>query len=70
VPGDSRAVGSTWEYVNVKGGPDRRFNNNRQLPIMSYGELTLSSTNGFQAIWQFSQPQAAAAFASAVTALR
>lgn len=69
-PSDSEVVGSTWRFVNVKGGPDRRFNNNRQLPILSYGELTVSAANGFQAIWQFSQPQAADAFAAALMAQR
>ncbi len=39
---DSRQVGSTWRYVRKDGGPDRRFNNNRQLPIMLYGVVTVA----------------------------
>lgn len=39
VPRDAERVDTTWQYVNVKGGPDRRFKNNRQLPVMLYGKL-------------------------------
>jgi hypothetical protein len=51
VPSDSRHVGTTWKYVNVKGGPDRRFKDNHQLPIMLYGELTLRSNTGLHSVW-------------------
>ena len=34
VPSDSRVSHYTWQYVNKNGGPDRRFNNNRQFPVM------------------------------------
>jgi len=33
VPQDATVVGSTWRFVRRDGGPDRRFNNNRQIPI-------------------------------------
>jgi hypothetical protein len=36
-PGDALQVDQTWQYVNVKGGPDRRYKSNRVLPIMRYG---------------------------------
>src|SRR5437868_789287 len=36
-PSDATVVDQTWRYVNRKGGPDRRFSNNRQLPICLYG---------------------------------
>jgi DNA polymerase-3 subunit epsilon len=66
-PGDSQIVGSTWRYANVKGGPDRRFKNNRQLPIMLYGRLTLSSQAGLLMVWDFSRPDVAASLAEALT---
>jgi uncharacterized membrane-anchored protein YhcB (DUF1043 family) len=44
--GDAVVVGNTWKYVNKSGGPDRRFNDNRQLPICAYSEYTLSSDTG------------------------
>lgn len=46
VPGDATVVGHTWQYVNKKGGPDRRFKNNRQLPVCRYNRLHLSSGRG------------------------
>lgn len=66
VPGDSEVVGTTWKYVNVKGGPDRRYKDNRQLPVLRYGETTLTAPNGFIAIWQFSNAAAAPELARAV----
>ncbi|WP_437774003.1 TerB N-terminal domain-containing protein [Arthrobacter sp. KNU40] len=62
-PSDAIQVGSTWQYVNKKGGPDRRFKNNPVLPIMKYTELELDSVNGFRWILQVSNAQAAALFA-------
>ena len=59
-PRDAAQVGTTWQYVNKNGGPDRRFSNNRQLPVMQYGELALSTSGGFR--WELQ--------ASLVTALQ
>jgi DNA polymerase-3 subunit epsilon len=57
VPRDGEQVDTTWQYVNVKGGPDRRFKNNRQLPVMLYGRLTLTSPDGLRWIVDASQRQ-------------
>ena len=35
-----------WKYVNKNGGPDRRFNDNRQIPVCRYGEINLKSSDG------------------------
>jgi hypothetical protein len=70
VPQDSQQVRTTWRYVNVKGGPDRRFKDNRQLPVVCYGELTVDAPNGLHAIWQFSRPAAAADLANALERMR
>jgi DNA polymerase-3 subunit epsilon len=69
VPQDAVLVGHTWKYVNKGGGPDRRFKDNRQLPIMQYGRLTLRSAGGLNVIWDFSQVAASWEFARAVTGL-
>jgi hypothetical protein len=69
VPRDSTQVGSTWRYVNRDGGPDRRFNNNHQLPIMLYGELKFGSPSGLNEYFQCSVPEAAAELSSAVAPL-
>lgn len=46
VPSDARVVDRTWQYVNKKGGPDRRFKDNRELPVCAYNLFTLSTTDG------------------------
>jgi hypothetical protein len=66
VPTDSTIVGKTWRYVSKSGGPDRRFNNNRELPMLLYGVLHLTSSSGLNEIFHCSRPQAATAVASAI----
>ncbi len=46
VPSDAKIADRTWKYVNKSGGPDKRFSDNRQLPVCLYGELTLRSKTG------------------------
>ena len=41
-PQDAEIVGHTWQYVNKNGGPDRRYNNNTQIPVALYGLLSIS----------------------------
>ena len=41
-PEDSQVVGRTWQYVNKKGGPDRRFSHNPMFVECSYGELSVN----------------------------
>lgn len=58
VPADARQVDTTWQFVNVKGGPDRRYKDNRQLPVMEYGRLELTSSAGLRWILDCSLPAA------------
>ena len=51
---DASVVGSTWKYVNKSGGPDKRFKDNRELPICLYGEIELKSASGLNTILMFS----------------
>ncbi len=59
---DSNQVGSTWRYVRKDGGPDQRFNNNRQLPIMLYGVVTAVSSSGLNLVLHTSSMPAANSF--------
>jgi len=68
VPGDSPQLGTTWRYVAKSGGPDRRFKNNRQLPILQYGVLALKSNSGLSEMFQCSAPNAPHQFAAEVVA--
>jgi len=52
---DAIVVGQTWKYVNKNGGPDRRFNDNRQIPICLYSEYTLTSDTGVYEVVTTSQ---------------
>jgi hypothetical protein len=63
VPRDAQIVDQTWRYVNKQGGPDRRFNNNRQIPICAYSEYTLTSDTGIYEIITTSKQGAMDAFA-------
>jgi hypothetical protein len=53
-PSDARIIEYTWQYVNRRGGPDRRFGNNPQFPVIEVGEVKFSSDSGFQSILKFS----------------
>jgi hypothetical protein len=55
VPADATVVDKTWKYVNKKGGPDRRFNDNREIPIVLYEEILLTSKSGLQELFQLSR---------------
>ena len=66
-PTDAAQVDYTWQYVNVKGGPDRRFASNRVLPIMLYGQLDITTLHGLYWRIQISRADAAAAVASVLS---
>src|SRR5436190_3210650 len=67
LPADAKVIGQTWRYVNKKGGPDRRFNNNPSLPIVLYGQLALQSATGLNELFQTSRIQAAKQLASSLS---
>ena len=69
VPSDAQVVGQTWRFVNKNGGPDRRFNNNRQLPICLYEVIHLRSASGLNELVEFSKTGVAAVFSAAVREL-
>jgi len=69
LPSDARTVGTTWRYVNKNGGPDRRFSNNREIPILEYGQIQLSSKSGLNEMFQTSQSGAARVLAEALGTL-
>lgn len=40
-PRNAKVIGHTWQYVNKNGGPDRRFQSNRQYPVCQYSVVHL-----------------------------
>ena len=69
VPRDARVVDRTWRYVNKGGGPDRRFKDNREIPVCLYEKVGLSSPTGLREVIQSSRLGAGAGFARAVREL-
>lgn len=62
VPSDARVVDHTWAHPNKSGGPDRRFKNNRQIPICLYEAMHFTSNSGVNELVEFSRTGVAAAF--------
>jgi hypothetical protein len=69
VPGDTRVLYHTWRYPYKKGGPDRRFANNYQIPVCEYEALHLTSGSGLNELLQFSCAGVSEPFAQAVRQL-
>ena len=46
VPRDAQIIDYTWQYVNKSGGPDKRFQNNKKIPVCLYGEMEIRSEKG------------------------
>ncbi len=65
VPADSQLIGHTWKKANKDGSPDRRFNNNYQIPIVAYGTIRITSKTGLNEEYLISKPNASQAFAEA-----
>lgn len=43
VPKDATIIRYTWQFVNKDGSADRRYSNNRQLPVCQYGRIMLQA---------------------------
>lgn len=63
VPKDAQVVRHTWQYVNKNGTPDKRYKNNRQLPVCHYGVVTIKSDSGIEVEIQVSNIQKCKDFA-------
>jgi hypothetical protein len=65
-PKDAEVVGQTWKHPNKGGGPDRRFKDNRRLPICLYDVMHLTSTSGVNELLEFSKVGMVERFAAAL----
>jgi len=43
VPTDAEIISRTWRYTNKSGGPDRRFANNPEIPVVRYASIAMKS---------------------------
>lgn len=62
VPSDTEVVAQTWRYVNRNGSPDRRFKNNRMIPVCQYAYIHFSSPSGLNERIMVSRPAVAQYF--------
>ena len=69
VPADSRKVGEVWERANKDGSRDKRYSDNRVLPLMEYGELTFKSSSGVLEKFLISNATAASRFNDSLLSL-
>jgi len=69
VPPDAEVVDHTWQYVRKDGAPDRRFANNRRIPVVEYGLVSLRSPFGIDCHLYISDVSRALAFAQAFLSL-
>lgn len=46
VPKDTKVLETVWEHANKNGSRDKRYKNNRQLPVCEYAEIHFKSESG------------------------
>jgi hypothetical protein len=69
VPSDAKIVDQTWKYLNKRGGPDKRFKDNRQLPVCLYDQIDFKSSTGMNERIQVSRCDTGKGFAEAIAGL-
>ena len=70
IPPDSQQVGEVWEKSNKDGSRDKRYAENRQFPVIKYGEITFRSGSGIYEKYMFSDPRKAEGFVDALQAFK
>jgi hypothetical protein len=69
LPRDVEIVGYTWQYVNKNGGPDLRFKDNVELPIVEYQYLNLYGKGLINEVLCISKLNSQLAFEESIFAL-
>lgn len=62
VPSDTVVTGYSWQYVNKNGSPDKRYKDNRQVPICKFGYMEITSPEGINIMLYTSNYDKAKAF--------
>lgn len=70
IPPDGTKVGEVWEKSNKDGSRDKRYAENRQFPLMQYGEITFRSGSGICEKYMFSDAKRAEDFFGAIEAFK
>lgn len=69
VPRDAQILYHTWKHPNKNGGPDRRFRDNRRIPVCLYEAMHMRSGSGLNELVEFSKTGVAKPFADALRQL-
>jgi len=64
VPSDSKIIDTTWLKVNKNGTPDKRFKDNKEIPMVRYGTITLNTETGVNEEYQFSNYESCEEFSN------
>lgn len=70
IPTDATMVGKAWAKSNKDGSRDKRFKDNRQLPILMYGQVMLGGPGGLNEVFMFSREEPCREFVAAVADLK
>ena len=62
VPADARVIDHAWKKSNRDGSPDRRFRDNRQIPVVQCGGLHFSTHMGLEEVYHVSDCDKVLAF--------
>ena len=65
VPSDAEVVGSAWKYENKNGTRDKRFSDNREIPVCRYGVISIETNTGVREEFMVSNVYAMIDFAHA-----
>ena len=66
LPSDSNKLSEVWERSNKDGSRDKRYADNKLLPVMEYGEITFKSKSGIFEKYMISNCQLAYDFFEAI----
>jgi len=66
IPSDAEVLGHVWKYVNADGGPDRRFNDNRRIPVLKYRGVKIEDNDNFSLEFLVSNFEIGGEFANAL----
>jgi hypothetical protein len=69
-PTDCAVVGRTWRVVNRTGGPDLRYRDNPEYPVVRYETVTFQSGTGVSERLQVSKPNVVFGFSRSISQLR
>ncbi len=70
LPPDAEMVRKVWAKSNKNGTRDKRFKDNREFPVMAYGEIIMKAQGGMKEALMFSRDDACREFVGAVIELQ